>query len=138
MFLSIDDLKTVSTENIIEDILGGDDNIIEDIVNDNIALMTDYLAVHYDCNAIFATEQKLRNRTILRYLKAMVLYDLYCSTGHNENEMARQRYEDALEWLQQIRNGKQVISNIEKLTDKNGDNSLFISAKSERKYQSNF
>ena len=138
MFLTINDLKTVSQESIIMNIVNNEQTIISDIINDNIALMTDYLSVHYDCNEIFTKEDKQRNRTVLRYLKALVLYDLYCSNGHHENDMARQRYDDAMSWLKQIRDGKQIIDNLYKITDSNGDNSLFLSVKSNKNYKSNW
>ena len=75
-FLIKDELKTVSTLEIIDIITNNDDDIVEEIIDECIDVMKTYLGAYYDMDEAFAKEGDDRNKTLLKYLKALVIYEI--------------------------------------------------------------
>ena len=53
-FLTKEELKTVSTTELINKLTANDDSIINDIIDESISLMRGYLSKYYDVDAIFS------------------------------------------------------------------------------------
>ena len=74
MFLTKEELKTVSDINIVNKIVNMDDTIVADIIAESIDLMKSYLSRYYDAGAIFAQEGENRKKAVLKKLKDIVIY----------------------------------------------------------------
>lgn len=65
-----------------------------------------YLSTRYDTEAIFAAEGDDRNKLLLMYFIDIVLFHLHSHLpGRMGIEQRRERYKDALKWLQDVANG---------------------------------
>lgn len=106
MFLVKEELKTVSTLPLIEQITAQDNSIIEAIIAESIALMQSYLAKYYDIQAIFAAQGADRHLTVLKRLKDIVIYEIYERHTREQNKVAGRRYDEAMAWLEKLNTGE--------------------------------
>lgn len=105
MFTSKEELITVIPTSLADALTNHEDHIIDQIIRESISLMTSFLANIYDCNAIFNATGDQRNLTILKYLKDIVVFELYRSHTHETNQAAADRYDAALQWLRDLNTG---------------------------------
>ena len=101
-YLTIDELRTVAVGEIIHKVTNGDDEIVQQIIDESINEMAGYLAVNYDTDAIFSAEGEARNLTVLKYLKKIVLYELYKRKMTTIDDATMTSYEDAMTWLKEL------------------------------------
>lgn len=106
MFLTKDELRTVAQLPIIDKITAEDDSIIDIIIDESIAVMSSMLSSYYDVDVIFAKEGNERNKTIVKYLKDICIYEIYNRCTREQNEVAENRYNIAMEWLTKLNNGE--------------------------------
>ncbi|MHA3045989.1 phage protein Gp36 family protein [Riemerella anatipestifer] len=121
MFLKIDELKTVATREVIDLITNGDNSIVEEIIAESIDLMKSYLFKYYDTTAIFEKEDNDRSKVILKYLKDIVIHEIYIRRTKNMNEVAKTRYDEAMLWLEKIARGTIEADLPKKMVDIDGD-----------------
>ncbi|MDY3521984.1 DUF1320 family protein [Riemerella anatipestifer] len=121
MFLKIDELKTVATREVIDLITNGDNSIVEEIIAESIDLMKSYLFKHYDTTAIFEKEENERPKVLLKYLKDIVIHEIYIRRTKNMNEVAKTRYDEAMLWLEKIARGTIEADLPKKMVDIDGD-----------------
>jgi hypothetical protein len=121
MFLEKSELKTVGLDEIISRIINSDDTIITEIIEEDIDLMKGYLFQYFDTDAIFSATGNNRNKTVLRHLKGLVLFDIYTRRTKGINEVAKLRYDEAMLWLEKISEGKRKPDLPPKIIDTNGD-----------------
>ena len=106
MYLSKSELNTVAPIALVEALADMEDDLVETLILENIDLMKGYFQGRYDAEAIFAKEGDGRDKVVLKYLKDLVLHDLHVRHARGKgNELIRQRYEDALQWLQGVGQG---------------------------------
>jgi hypothetical protein len=106
MFLEKDELKTVAVEEIIHKIIGGDDEIVTNIVAESIALMKGYMSRFYDVEEIFNKQGTERHLATLKRLKDIVIYEIYERHTRNQNAVAARRYNEAMDWLEKLSTGE--------------------------------
>ena len=106
MFLSKEELKTVATDEIINKIINGDESIVTDIIEESIDVISTYLYQYFNTEAIFAKEDNERNKTILKHLKGIVIHEIYTRRTKTMNEVAKDRYDEAMLWLEKVSEGK--------------------------------
>lgn len=105
-FLTQAELKTKSVISVINMITQNDPDIVETIIEESIDLMKSYLFNYYDVALIFDTEDTDRSNVILKYLKAIVVYEIYASDPQNEmNEVVKLQYDEAMLWLTKVAKG---------------------------------
>ncbi|MDY3512970.1 DUF1320 family protein [Riemerella anatipestifer] len=121
MFLKIDELKTVATREVIDLITNGDNSIVEEIIAESIDLMKSYLFKYYDTTAIFEKEENERPKVLLKYLKDIVIHEIYIRRTKNMNEVAKTRYDEAMLWLEKIARGTIEADLPKKMVDIDGD-----------------
>ncbi len=121
MFLSKDELKTVSTEELINKIINNDIDIVNEITFECIDVMSSYLADKYNVAQLFSATGNNRSKTVLKHLKAMVIYEIYARRSRTFNEVAKQRYDEAILWLEAVANNKINPPLPPKLIDANKD-----------------
>ena len=106
-FLTKDDLKTAAPLQTLSVLTASDDKVLESIVSENIARFSSYLQGRYDTKAIFATRDEDRPQVVLKYLKDLVIHDVYARQGRGHvGEVVQTRYKAALKWLEQIGEGR--------------------------------
>ncbi|QIY83395.1 DUF1320 family protein [Chryseobacterium sp. NEB161] len=105
-FLIKDDLKTVATTEIIDLITNNDDNIVEEIIEECIDVMKTYLGSYYDMELAFAKEDNERNKTLVKYLKALVIYEIPKRRGKRVPRDQADDYNEAMNWLEKVAAGE--------------------------------
>jgi hypothetical protein len=121
MFLEKSELKTVGLDEIINKIINNDDAIVTDIVAESIDVMKGYLFQYFDTDAIFNATAGNRNLTVLKHLKGIVLFEIYARRTKQINDMAKLRYDEAMLWLEKVSSGKIKPNLPPKLIDSDGD-----------------
>lgn len=121
LFLNIDELKTVATREVIDLITKSDNTIVEDIIAESIDLIKSYLYKYYDTDSIFNKVGDERSRVILKYLKDIVIHEVYIRRTKEMNEVAKMRYDEAMLWLEKMAKGTIEADLPKKLVDIDGD-----------------
>ncbi|SCY94558.1 phage protein Gp36 family protein [Flavobacterium caeni] len=106
MFLTQQELSTVSTDQIINAIVNRDTQIVEDIIGESIDVMSTYLHQYFDTNAIFQATGDQRSKTILKHLKAIVKHELYSRRSSTMNEVVKDAHAEAMTWLEKVSKGE--------------------------------
>ena len=99
-----------------------------------ISQVKNYLAGRYDVNEIFDQTGNDRNHHIVMITIDCTLYHLYTSTVPDKMPSIRsERYQDAIDWLKLIANGK-AHADLPKIKDDAGKaiNNLKVSSKYEK------
>lgn len=104
-FLTKEELTTVASMPTIEKLTAGNLFVVEQIIDESISLMQSYLSRHYDTDAIFSASGSARHLTVLKYLKDIVIFEIYDRLTREENEVARRRYDAAIQWLNDLNSG---------------------------------
>ena len=104
-FLTKSELKTTGVPEVIAKVTNGDDAIITSVIDESIDEMKGYLSVNYDATAIFAAVGNTRNKTVLKYLKKIVVYELYKRKSNLLDDDTITSYEDAMAWLKNVAKG---------------------------------
>ncbi|MRI64539.1 DUF1320 domain-containing protein [Ornithobacterium rhinotracheale] len=123
MFLNIEELKTVATREVIDLITNSDDSIVNEIIAESIDLMKSYLFRYYNASAVFEKQGEERSKVLLKYLKDIVIHEVYIRRTKKMNEVAKIRYDEAMLWLEKIAKGDIEADLPKKMEDTNGDGS---------------
>lgn len=142
MFLEKSELKTVATVQQIDKITGLDDTIVTEIIDESIATMKSYLAKYYDVAVIFAATGTARHLTVLKWLKYIVIYEIYIRHTREMNVVAQSRYNEAMQWLERTNTGEFTDATLPLLPDVDDDdiagNSGDVRFGSGTRYTSNY
>lgn len=118
MFLNIDELKTVVLREVVDLITTSDDTIVNQIIAESIDLMKSYLNNYYDATAVFDQTGEDRSLIVLKYLKDIVVFEIYIRRTRDFNEVAKIRYDEAMLWLDKVAKGQ---INVDLPTNDSGD-----------------
>ncbi|WBX72908.1 DUF1320 family protein [Tenacibaculum pacificus] len=126
-FLTKEELKTKTTTEVINLITNSDDNTVNEIIDENIAIIKSYLFKQYDVDAIFNALGAEQSKVIKKHLKSLVLPDIYDIRGKEITATAEKRYNEAMRWLELISKGtieadlpsKRIDSNEDGIIDSN-------------------
>lgn len=120
-FLSKEELTTVAAMPTIEKLTAGNLYVVEQIIDESIALMRSYLSRHYNTDSIFSATGNKRHLTVLKYLKDIVIFEIYDRLTREENEVARRRYDTAIQWLVDLNEGTLADSTLPPATTPEGE-----------------
>lgn len=120
-FLTKNELKTVATIEVVDLITNSDDSIVSEIISESIDLMQSYIFKYYNTEAIFSAVGNKRSKIVLKYLKDIVIHEIYIRRTKQRNEVAKERYDEAMLWLEKIAKGEIAPNLPVKKTDTNGD-----------------
>lgn len=138
-FLTKTELNTVSVQSIIDMITQDTDSIVTDIINESIDIMKSYLFNYYDVETIFNAIGTDRSLMILKYLKSIVIYEIYAKDPQNEmNEVVKLQYDEAILWLTKVSNGKLNIDLPKKDADGDGTPDGYTDLYSKTKYSNDY
>ena len=104
-FLIKAELKTVATIPLINKLTDADDDIITDIINESISLIRGKLSKFYDVETIFNATGSDRNLTVLKYLKDIVIYEIYERCTRDQNLVAKRRRDEAMTEIDKLNTG---------------------------------
>lgn len=105
-FLQIDELKTVADVSLINKIIGMDNDIVNDIIDETIQTMKGDLSKYYDIDAIFNAQGENRHKVALKYAKYITIYEIYERHTREQNAVAARRFNEAMDWLEKLNNGE--------------------------------
>ncbi len=139
-FLTEKELKTVATTEVVNLITSNNDGIVVEIIEESIDLMKSYLFKHYDTEQIFSAIGDDRSKVILKYLKDIVIYEIYIRRTKQYNEVAKLRYDEAMLWLEKVGYGKIDVDLPRKPTSENATDkeSSFMKLGSRRTYKNHW
>jgi phage gp36-like protein len=107
MFLQKEDYDNIIRRDILERVIDNNDSYRITAEYNAQSVLETYLRNRYDVTAIFSSIGDNRNRTIVRYMIDIVLYDLFSRIAPEQmNELRLTRYEEAIQWLKDVRDGK--------------------------------
>lgn len=121
-FINQDDYNSVIHQEILEAVIRNDYTLLEVIEDQAVAEMSGYLASRYDVDTIFAQTGEDRNNLILMFAKDITLYHLHAIYNPVKFPMIRKdRYDQAIEWLRQVRDGEINPTGLPLATDDDGN-----------------
>ncbi len=117
-FLTIAELHTIRTADFIAILKGTDETVIDEIIDENISVFKTFLGSYYDMNAVFTAVDNTRNKTVLKYLKKLIVFELMerRKPGGDDKD-----YQEVMKWLEDISSGKLSVDLPPKLIDLDGD-----------------
>lgn len=121
MFLTKAELETVALPEVIDLITGSNDAIVETIINESIEVMSSHLYKFYDTEVIFNASGSERSKIILKYLKDIVIHEVYIIRTKRMNEVAKMRYDEAMLWLEKMAKGDIEANLPRREVDTDGD-----------------
>ncbi len=97
------DLKYAIDLTVLDSLTGSDDTIIDELVAEGITEMKAILSARYDVNSIFSVGGTGRHKTIVMYLRDIVLYHIFSISNLGTIPDIRvQRYQAALQWMKDV------------------------------------
>ncbi|MCR5326281.1 MAG: DUF1320 domain-containing protein [Bacteroidales bacterium] len=116
-FITVDDYSASIRLEFVEKAARGDENILEIVENQAVAEMKSYLSGRYDVDAIFSASGDDRHDLVLMFAKDISIYHL-CSIREGLMTQTRiDRYERAVKWLTDVRDGKLVVEGLPRLEE---------------------
>lgn len=116
-FITVDDYSASIRLEFVEKAARGDENILEIVENQAVAEMKPYLSGRYDVDAIFSASGDDRHDLVLMFAKDISIYHL-CSIREGLMTQTRiDRYERAVKWLTDVRDGKLVVEGLPRLEE---------------------
>lgn len=121
-FITRADLETRVTSRILDLLATSADTIIEEAELQAISTITDRLSEKYQVAAELAKTVTDRNRTLLRWIEAMILYAIYARIP-DDDVPARviKDYDDTMAELEEIQKGRLSCSLTRVLDDTTGE-----------------
>lgn len=121
MFITSEDFKVVATEAALKTITQADADNVDNAIAEAVEEVAGYLRPKYDCERIFAAEGTGRNRQLVMYTADIALYNMVaCLPQRMGSDVRQQRYDRAIEWLEQVRDGK-IVPDLPIATDSEGN-----------------
>lgn len=120
-FINITDYDATIHREILDSLVRGDADgnaVVEVCENRAIATIRSIIGNRYDCDQIFTAKDEQRNDLILKVAIDIAVYEIFCQ--HNPYKMSqtsKDRYDDAMEWLREVRDYKANIEGAPLLPD---------------------
>lgn len=105
-FLEKEELRTVAPVELVSLITNNNDATVQNVIDETIDVISGYLYEYYDTEAIFSKTDDERNLTILKHLKAIVIFEISkirrCPISSHTDDAKN----EALNWLEKVSEGK--------------------------------
>lgn len=106
-FFNEEDYRAQVSGEDLDSVLNGDQLTREKAESMAVSQMRGYLSQRFDTNAIFAAAGNGRNAMVVMVGIDLAIYHLYSQLPQRMGlEQRRQRYEDAIKWLEDVAAGK--------------------------------
>ena len=121
MFLTVEEMRTVIYEHVMDDISANDDATVQQCIEAAVSEMKSYLASRYDVATIFATTGTERDPLILEDTKVIAVWNLIrLSNSELIYDQWRERYDRVVKFMQQVAEGS-VTPDLPIATDEHGN-----------------
>lgn len=142
-FLTLAELKTKTTIEIINLITNSDATTVDEIIAENIDLIKSYLFKYYDVDAIFNAVNEARSKIVVKHLKSLVIPDIFEIRGKELSALAEKKYDEAMRWLELMSKGTIEADLPAKAIDTDGDgetdsNQPFMRLGSNKSYKNHY
>ena len=142
-FLTLAELKTKTTIEIINLITNSDDTTVDEIIAENIDLIKSYLFKYYDVEAIFNAVDQDRSKVVIKHLKSLAIFDVYEIRGKAYSEATEKKYDEAMRWLELMSKGTIEADLPARAIDSDGDgttdtNQPFMRLGSNKTYKNHY
>lgn len=121
-FLTVEELKTKAPKSFLDIVIGTDTDVIGDILDETVDLFKMNLGSYYDVDQIFSSTGADRSKTVLKYVKDIIYYQLLKRRKPGMADTSD--YDEAMKWLEDISGGKRKADLPPKLIDIDGDGDL--------------
>ncbi|BFO64112.1 phage protein Gp36 family protein [Chryseobacterium sp. KCF3-3] len=118
-FLTKDELITEAPKSFIDILVGTEQPMVDEVINDMIDLIKTNIGAYYDTDLIFSKQGEARSRTVLNYLKDLVFYKL--QKRRKPGVLDPSDYDEAMKWLEEVSTGKRKADLPPKKIDTDGD-----------------
>ena len=106
-FLTADDYKSQIKDNVLNNILEGNNSLLLSTELKAQAQLTSALNMRFNVAAIFSAEGDARNAEVVMYMVDIVLFHLHSRINPGQvPDERKSRYEDALTWMKMVASGK--------------------------------
>lgn len=107
-FITKADLSLSILTDELDEIVRGDDTVIEQAISAAIAEMRGYLFNNYDVDTIFGATGTDRHALLVRYAADISVYAIVAATqGGQAVDDRKARYDRACKWLKMVRDDEQ-------------------------------
>lgn len=136
-FINLEDYDASIHQEILDALIRKNRSIIEKCEDRAIAVMRSYMSKRYDCTKIFSARGSARNELVLMLALDITIYHIF--SIHNPRSMSQiriDRYEQAIEWLKDVRSGDIVVDELPSLPDeiKHSTSRYLIRSNKKRKF----
>lgn len=121
MYLKAEELNGSMYAHIIDEITGGDTQIVLQAIEAAIEEVRSYLRVRYDVARVFAAEGAARNALILENTKVVTVWNIIkLSNAETIYEMWKERYDRVINYLAKVADGD-AAPDLPLITNEKGD-----------------
>lgn len=121
MYLKAEELNGSMYAHIIDEITGGDTQIVLQAIEAAIEEVRSYLRVRYDVARVFAAEGSARNALILENTKVVTVWNIIkLSNAETIYEMWKERYDRVINYLAKVADGD-AAPDLPLITNEKGD-----------------
>ena len=104
IYLTTADLLTKITAEILEDVTGGDETVLDAAELSSIGEMTGYLDIRYDASLCFDANNKIP--IVVQMLVDILLYHAHTRVmPDNIPSLREKRYNNAIQWCEKVADG---------------------------------
>ena len=138
MFITVQEMKTVIYDHVMDDISANDDATVQQCIEAAVSEMKSYLASRYDVERIFRAEGNDRDPLILEDTKVIAVWNLIrLSNSELIYEQWRERYDRVIDFLKQVAEGS-ITPALPIATDEQGNPIIKSRFGSNPKFQHNY
>lgn len=138
MFITVQEMKTVIYDHVMDDISANDDATVQQCIEAAVSEMKSYLASRYDVERIFRAEGNDRDPLILEDTKVIAVWNLIrLSNSELIYEQWRERYDRVIDFLKQVAEGS-ITPTLPIATDEQGNPIIKSRFGSNPKFQHNY
>lgn len=142
MFLEYNELKTTAPLDIINLIMDDSQDDVNTIIEESIDVIKAYISSSYDADWLFSLRGDQREKTLVKTLKNITVYEIYCRRSNVLNEVIERRYNDSMRFLEHVSQGKITPTGWEKPpeddNEENDEDSPFLFTTGKTRYQTSF
>ena len=138
MFITVEEMKSVIYEHVMDDISENDDATVAQCIEAAVSEVKSYLSSRYNVAAIFSATDTDRDPLILEDTKVIAVWNLI-RLSNNEliYDQWRERYDRIVKFLEQVSEGK-VTPDLPIATDEQGNPIIKSRFGSNPKFQHNY
>ncbi len=142
MFLEYNQLKSIAPLDIVNLIMDNSQDDVNIIIEESIDVIKTYISNSYDGDWLFSLRGDQRNKALVKTLKNITIYEIYCRRSRVVNEVVERRYNDSMRFLEHISQGKITPADWDRppedVEEENDEDSPYLFTTGKDRYQTSF